>query len=133
MKINTKKRRARRYSCSFFVFFVSSWLIFGGENMGTGNANRTTLFNPVTNLRAIGLALICLSIAVVAGCRRGATPVAVEDFDLVILNGRVIDPESKLDSARNVGVNAGKIITVTSKALTGRTTIDAKGQVVAPG
>jgi N-acyl-D-aspartate/D-glutamate deacylase len=101
--------------------------------MGKANANRTTLFKPAGSLNAIGLALVCLSIAVVAGFSRGAAPVVVKDFDLVILNGRVIDPESKLDAVRNVGVNAGKIITVTPKPLTGRVTIDAQGLVVAPG
>ena len=29
-------------------------------------------------------------------------------FDLVILNGRVMDPETKLDAIRNVGVNGDK-------------------------
>src|SRR5262249_8046408 len=101
--------------------------------MGKGNANRTRLFKRAGGIQAIGLALICLSIAVVAGFRRGAAPVVAGDFDLVILNGRVIDPESKLDAVRNVGVNAGKVITVTPKPLTGRSAIDAKGLVVAPG
>lgn len=58
---------------------------------------------------------------------------AAKDYDLVILNGRVIDPETKLDAVRNIGVSAGKIEAVTSKSLQGRTTFDAKGLVVAPG
>ena len=55
------------------------------------------------------------------------------NFDLVILNGRVIDPETKLDAVRNVGINGGKIAAVTEEAIGGRETIDAKGNVVAPG
>ena len=56
-----------------------------------------------------------------------------EDLDLVILNGRVMDPESKLDAQRNVGVKDGKIVVVTEQAIKGSETIDAKGHVVAPG
>jgi N-acyl-D-aspartate/D-glutamate deacylase len=55
------------------------------------------------------------------------------DFDVVILNGRVMDPESKLDAVRNVGIRNGKIEVLTSRPIKGRTTIDGKGLVVAPG
>jgi N-acyl-D-aspartate/D-glutamate deacylase len=54
-------------------------------------------------------------------------------YDLVILNGTVTDPESGLFSARNVGITGGIIQAVTSDPLQGRSTIDAKGLVVAPG
>jgi N-acyl-D-glutamate deacylase len=55
------------------------------------------------------------------------------DLDLVILNGRVMDPESGLDAVRNVGVEDGKIVSITIDAITGKETIDASGHVVAPG
>jgi N-acyl-D-glutamate deacylase len=55
------------------------------------------------------------------------------DFDLVILNGRVMDPETGLDAIRNVGVKDGKIVAVTEQAIEGAETIDAKDHVVAPG
>ncbi len=61
------------------------------------------------------------------------TPVEAKEYDLVILNGRVMDPETNLDAVRNVGVKDGKIAAVTSKAISGKETIDAKGLVVAPG
>ena len=51
----------------------------------------------------------------------------------MILNGRVIDPESRLDAVRNVGISAGVIKAVTSGRPSGRMVIDAKGLVVAPG
>jgi N-acyl-D-aspartate/D-glutamate deacylase len=54
-------------------------------------------------------------------------------FDLVIANGRVMDPESGLDTVRNVGISAGKIAVISSDPLQGNETIDAKGLVVAPG
>ena len=60
-------------------------------------------------------------------------PAQAADYDLVILNGRVMDPESKLDAVRNVGVKDGKIAVVTKDAIKGKETIDAKGHVVAPG
>ena len=56
-----------------------------------------------------------------------------QTFDLVIAGGRVIDPESGLDAVRNVGITAGRIGSISSDRLTGRTTIDAVGRVVAPG
>lgn len=54
-------------------------------------------------------------------------------YDLVILNGRVIDPESRTDAVRNLGISNGTIETISSNTLRGRTVIDARGLVVAPG
>jgi N-acyl-D-aspartate/D-glutamate deacylase len=54
-------------------------------------------------------------------------------YDLVILNGRVIDPESRSDSIRNLGISNGTIKAISTNKLTGRTVIDAKGLVVSPG
>ncbi|HWE07375.1 MAG TPA: amidohydrolase family protein [Rhizomicrobium sp.] len=56
-----------------------------------------------------------------------------QEFDTVIANGRVMDPASGLDAVRYVGIRGGKIAAVSSTALRGRATIDAKGLVVAPG
>ena len=53
--------------------------------------------------------------------------------DLVILHGRVMDPETGLDAPRNVGVQGGAITAITEDDITGRDTIDATGLVVAPG
>jgi len=61
------------------------------------------------------------------------TQLMAADFDVVILNGRVMDPESRLDAVRNVGIRNQKIEAVTSEPIKGRTTIDGKGLVVAPG
>ncbi len=58
---------------------------------------------------------------------------AQQSYDVVILNGRVMDPESGLNAIRNVGVSAGKIQAISSSSLDGKTSIDAKGLVVAPG
>jgi dihydroorotase len=56
-----------------------------------------------------------------------------ETYDIAILNGRVMDPESGLDAIRNVGIRAGKILATSATPLNGKSIIDAKGLVVAPG
>ena len=54
-------------------------------------------------------------------------------YDIVIANGRVMDPESGLDSVRNIGVTAGRIEAISAGTLNGTRVIDATGHVVAPG
>lgn len=56
-----------------------------------------------------------------------------ETYDVVIAAGRVMDPESGLDAVRNVGVRGGKVAAISEGSLAGKTTIDAKGLIVAPG
>ena len=56
-----------------------------------------------------------------------------ETYDVVIANGRVMDPESGLDAVRNVGIRSGKIAVISTGPLEGKQTIDARGLVVAPG
>ncbi len=56
-----------------------------------------------------------------------------ERFDIVIANGRVMDPESSLDAVRNVGISGRTIRAISADRLEGRVTIDAAGLVVAPG
>jgi hypothetical protein len=55
------------------------------------------------------------------------------DFDVAIIGGRVMDPETGLDGVRNVGIRGGLIATITKEAIAGAETIDAAGLVVAPG
>ena len=55
------------------------------------------------------------------------------EFDIVLANGRVMDPESNLDAVRNIGIRAGKIAAISARPLRGRTVVDVKGLVVAPG
>jgi cytosine/adenosine deaminase-related metal-dependent hydrolase len=54
-------------------------------------------------------------------------------YDRVILGGRVIDPASNLDGARNLGLLDGRIAVIATEPIRGRDTIDASGLVVAPG
>ena len=60
-------------------------------------------------------------------------PATAMDYDLVIKNGRVMDPESKIDAVRNVGIKNGRIEAITTADISGKETIDASGHVVAPG
>ncbi|NBU26074.1 MAG: D-glutamate deacylase [Gammaproteobacteria bacterium] len=62
-----------------------------------------------------------------------ALPAAADPFDVVIANGRVMDPETGLDAPRNVGIAQGRIARISTGPLTGKRVIDAKGLVVAPG
>lgn len=54
-------------------------------------------------------------------------------YDLVILNGRVIDPESRSDAVSNLGISSGTIKVITKNKIAGRSVIDARGLVVSPG
>ena len=54
-------------------------------------------------------------------------------YDLVIANGRVIDPETRLDAVRNVGIKGDRIAAISEFPIDGDTVIDAAGHVVAPG
>jgi N-acyl-D-aspartate/D-glutamate deacylase len=73
--------------------------------------------------------MVKLLIAIVAACGMALA----QPYDLVIKDGRVMDPESKLDAVRNIGIRDGRIAALTASPLQGRRTIEAKGLVVAPG
>jgi len=54
-------------------------------------------------------------------------------YDVVLKGGRVIDPETKLDAIRNVGILKNRIAQISSETLQGKEIINASGLVVAPG
>ena len=56
-----------------------------------------------------------------------------QPYDLVIANGRVLDPATNLDAIRQIGVRGGKVAAISAAPLAGQTIIDAQGLVVAPG
>ena len=58
---------------------------------------------------------------------------AQTEFDIVISNGRVMDPETSFDAIRNVGINDHRIVEISAEPLSGRIDIDASGLVVSPG
>jgi N-acyl-D-aspartate/D-glutamate deacylase len=61
------------------------------------------------------------------------TLVCAQQYDLVLEGGRVMDPETGMDAVRDVGIRDGKIVRISSDALSGRRVIQAHGLVVAPG
>ena len=83
--------------------------------------------------------LIC--ILILSSCGEGTNESVQEksaystetEFDMVILNGRVIDPETNLDAVRNVGIKDGTIALITEEAISGKAAVDASGKVVSPG
>lgn len=56
-----------------------------------------------------------------------------QEADLVIVNGRVMDPASGLDAVRTVVVTGDRITDITGRPVRAKRTIDASGLVVAPG
>ena len=76
-------------------------------------------------------ALLVLAAALPAGVARSSS--SQQEYDLVILNGRVMDPESGLDAVRSLGISQGKVQAISARPLRGRATVNAVGLVVAPG
>ena len=63
----------------------------------------------------------------------GAQPQSVETYDVVLQGGRVIDPETRLDTVRNVAIRGDRIAEISERELRGRDVVDVSGFVVAPG
>ena len=78
-----------------------------------------------------------LAIVAVAGVLGFAAcaspPPPATTYDLVVANGRVMDPESGLDGVRHIGIRGGTIESVSTTPLQGARVIDASGHVVSPG
>jgi hypothetical protein len=56
-----------------------------------------------------------------------------QDYDTVILNGRVMDPETRYDAKANVGIKDGRIAIITKDPISGSETVDATDHVVTAG
>jgi hypothetical protein len=75
--------------------------------------------------------LLCLLLAI---CPDGITLAQPNvQYDVVLAGGRVIDPETKLDAVRNVGVLNNRIAQISTEPLSGKEVVDVSGLVVAPG
>jgi N-acyl-D-aspartate/D-glutamate deacylase len=83
---------------------------------------------------AVSVAIAFVFVGMTLSCVVRAGHAADDDkYDVVIANGRLMDPESGLDAVRNVGIGEGRIRAISANPLQGKMTIDAKGLVVAPG
>ena len=58
---------------------------------------------------------------------------AAPPYDIVLRNGRVLDPASGLDAIRDVAIAGKRIAAVSADSMRGRVEVDATGLVVAPG
>jgi hypothetical protein len=56
--------------------------------------------------------IILLALVVVSA------PTFAKEYDVVLLNGRVMDPETNLDAIRNVGFLDGRIAKITKRDIT---------------
>ena len=81
-------------------------------------------------LRTRWIAAIALLVPL-ASCATAGTRNA--QYDLVIANGRVMDPASGLDGVRHLGISGGRVSVISETPLSGRRVIDAANHVVAPG
>ena len=60
---------------------------------------------------------------------------ATPTLDVVLVGGRVMDPETNLDAPRTVGIRGGRIASITAASVVpaARDTVDVHGLVIAPG
>lgn len=63
----------------------------------------------------------------------GVVGLGRDEYDIVIIGARCIDPETKLDAIRNIGIRGRTIVAVTPKPIRGKKEIDGKGLVASPG
>lgn len=80
--------------------------------------------------------LILGSLLLALGCARpllASQPGEASWHDLVLSGGRVMDPESGVDRALDVGIREGRIVSLSPDPLEGREIVDVTGLVVAPG
>ena len=66
------------------------------------------------------ITFLCLSLTLTAAT-----------YDLAIINGRVMDPESGLDATRHVGIKGGIIRIISKTPIQAKKTINAKNLIVA--
>jgi N-acyl-D-aspartate/D-glutamate deacylase len=78
--------------------------------------------------RALGLVALALLGLGFVGTARSDDP-----YDVVIRNGRVLDPATGLDAVRHVGLRGDRIAAVSETSLRGLRFVEAEGLVVAPG
>jgi hypothetical protein len=62
-----------------------------------------------------------------------AVSLHAQQYDIVLANGRVMDPASNLDGVRYVAIRGDKIVAISESPLQGKTVVDVKGLIVAPG
>ena len=74
-----------------------------------------------------------IRVYLLAACLCLASEALTQDYDVVILGGRVMDPETGYDAIANVGISDGRIAAITTEDIAGDYEIDAGGLVVTAG
>ena len=77
--------------------------------------------------------VIAISALLLISCNKTKSLQPSDEYDIVILKGRVMDPETEFDEVRNVGIKDGIIVTITEDEIIGKETVDTKGMVVTAG
>lgn len=62
-----------------------------------------------------------------------SVPAIAQTYDLAILNGRIMDPETNYDATANMGISDGRIQIITDLPIAAKREIDATGLIVSPG
>jgi hypothetical protein len=69
--------------------------------------------------KRLGLKVLTITLLSIVG-GFSVYPAQAQDYDVVILNGRVMDPETKLDAVRHVGITDGIIAAITEEKIAGK-------------
>src|SRR3989442_13043221 len=85
----------------------------------------------MTRRRLSTLPLLVILLGAAALAARG-TRAQGEQFDLALVGGRGLDPETALDAKRNVGIRGGRIAAGNREPHAGRRTLEGYGLAVAP-
>jgi N-acyl-D-aspartate/D-glutamate deacylase len=80
----------------------------------------------VRSCMLLAVTLVALQPGIVSAQRSAAV-------DVVLVGGRVIDPETNLDAMRTVAIKDGRIVSVGTAVPAARDTVNVEGLVVAPG
>jgi dihydroorotase len=78
-------------------------------------------------------ALACAALLAAGPRAHSAADAEPELLDLVLANGRVLDPESGLDATLHIGIRDGRIALLSPQPLEARESVDVSGLAVAPG
>ena len=81
------------------------------------------------HLLKTGLLILSINLCIL----NSAFPQAETVYDIVLSGGRVIDPETKLDTIKNIGIKNNRIAQISSIPLKGKENINVTGLVVSPG
>jgi N-acyl-D-aspartate/D-glutamate deacylase len=101
-----------------------------GPRLSTSRLEMESRLDIIASLNGATMRKLIFSLFLLAF---STTILSAQQYDLVLEGGRVMDPETGVDAVRNVGVRDGKIVRVSSEALSGRRVVHASGLVVAPG